>query len=82
MKSPDGIADDMMNSVTGEMTYANLLMIPERYTGYTGTSARQIWDVLYSENYLKYGYVGKDRGTMKEPDRVAAEEYPSLNFSF
>ncbi|PHT67077.1 Pleiotropic drug resistance protein 1 [Capsicum annuum] len=26
--------------------------------------------------------VGKDRGTMKEPDRVAAEEYPSLNFPF
>lgn len=33
-----------------EMTYVNLLLNPERYTGYTGPSARRIWDAIYSEN--------------------------------
>ncbi|CAK8538769.1 unnamed protein product [Lathyrus sativus] len=31
-----------------EMTYVNLLLNPERYTGYTGPSARRIWDAVYS----------------------------------
>nr|GMD34992.1 Endoplasmic reticulum oxidoreductin-1 [Ipomoea batatas] len=30
----------------GEMTYVNLLLNPERYTGYTGPSARRIWDAV------------------------------------
>ncbi|VFQ61891.1 unnamed protein product [Cuscuta campestris] len=34
----------------GEMTYVNLLLNPERYTGYTGPSARRIWDAVYSDN--------------------------------
>lgn len=38
----------------GEMTYVNLLLNPERYTGYTGPSARRIWDAVYSENCPKY----------------------------
>ncbi|GER29127.1 endoplasmic oxidoreductin 1 family protein, partial [Striga asiatica] len=37
-----------------EMTYVNLLLNPERYTGYTGPSARRIWDAVYSENCQKY----------------------------
>ncbi|XP_024160667.1 endoplasmic reticulum oxidoreductin-1 isoform X1 [Rosa chinensis] len=37
-----------------EMTYVNLLLNPERYTGYTGLSARRIWDAVYSENCPKY----------------------------
>lgn len=37
-----------------EMTYVNLLLNPERYTGYTGPSARRIWDAIYSENCPKY----------------------------
>ena len=37
-------------SFLGEMTYVNLLLNPERYTGYTGPSARRIWDAVYSEN--------------------------------
>ncbi|KAM3283389.1 hypothetical protein P3S67_027034 [Capsicum chacoense] len=36
------------------MTYVNLLLNPEHYTGYTGPSARQIWDVEYLEDYPKY----------------------------
>ncbi|KAK9074129.1 hypothetical protein SSX86_006726 [Deinandra increscens subsp. villosa] len=38
----------------GEMTYVNLQLNPERYTGYTGPSARRIWDAIYSENCPKY----------------------------
>ncbi|KAJ6417394.1 hypothetical protein OIU84_003166 [Salix udensis] len=38
----------------GEMTYVNLLLNPERYTGYVGSSARRIWDAVYSENCPKY----------------------------
>ncbi|XP_042486859.1 endoplasmic reticulum oxidoreductin-1-like [Macadamia integrifolia] len=33
-----------------EMTYVNLQLNPERYTGYTGPSARRIWDAIYTEN--------------------------------
>ncbi|KAJ6753549.1 ERO1-RELATED [Salix purpurea] len=38
----------------GELTYVNLLLNPERYTGYAGPSARRIWDAVYSENCPKY----------------------------
>ncbi|XP_047261529.1 endoplasmic reticulum oxidoreductin-1-like [Capsicum annuum] len=37
----------------GEMTYVNLLLNLERYTGYTGPSSRRIWDAVYSENCPK-----------------------------
>ncbi|NP_001148525.1 Endoplasmic reticulum oxidoreductin-1 [Zea mays] len=37
-----------------EMTYVNLQLNPERYTGYTGDSARRIWDAIYKENCPKY----------------------------
>ncbi|KAG6482134.1 hypothetical protein ZIOFF_058765 [Zingiber officinale] len=36
------------------MTYVNLQLNPERYTGYTGPSARRIWEAVYSENCPKY----------------------------
>ncbi|KAK4488160.1 hypothetical protein RD792_003902 [Penstemon davidsonii] len=37
-----------------EMTYVNLQLNPERYTGYTGPSARRIWDAIYLENCPNY----------------------------
>ncbi|XP_054779488.1 endoplasmic reticulum oxidoreductin-1-like [Prosopis cineraria] len=37
-----------------ELTYVNLQLNPERYTGYSGPSARRIWDAIYSENCPKY----------------------------
>ncbi|KAF5780654.1 putative endoplasmic reticulum oxidoreductin 1, ERO1-like superfamily [Helianthus annuus] len=40
----------------GEMTYVNLQLNAERYTGYTGPSARRIWDAIYTENCPKYAY--------------------------
>jgi ERO1-like protein alpha len=39
--------------VPAEMTYVNLQLNPERYTGYTGDSARRIWDSIYKENFPK-----------------------------
>ncbi|MBA0568795.1 hypothetical protein Golob_006263, partial [Gossypium lobatum] len=42
------------NFLLTEMTYVNLQLNPERYTGYNGTSARRIWDAVYSENCPKY----------------------------
>lgn len=37
-----------------EMTYVNLQLNPERFTGYVGPSARRIWEAVYSENCPKY----------------------------
>ncbi|KAJ0967885.1 hypothetical protein J5N97_024802 [Dioscorea zingiberensis] len=37
-----------------EMTYVNLQLNPERYTGYAGPSARRIWEAIYTENCPKY----------------------------
>ncbi|XP_057843852.2 endoplasmic reticulum oxidoreductin-2 isoform X2 [Cryptomeria japonica] len=36
-----------------EMTYVNLQLNPERYTGYIGPSARRIWDSIYKEHCLE-----------------------------
>ncbi|KAM3291769.1 hypothetical protein P3S67_020058 [Capsicum chacoense] len=36
------------------MTYVNLLLNLEHYTGYTGPSSRRIWDAVYSENFPKF----------------------------
>ncbi|KAK8960725.1 Endoplasmic oxidoreductin-2 [Platanthera guangdongensis] len=37
-----------------EMTYVNLQLNPERYTGYVGPSARRIWEAIYTENCPRY----------------------------
>lgn len=39
--------------IVADMTYVNLQLNPERYTGYTGPSARRIWDAIYTENCPK-----------------------------
>lgn len=44
---------ESMFAFADEMTYVNLQLNPERYTGYTGPSARRIWDAVYSENFPK-----------------------------
>ncbi|XP_068640031.1 endoplasmic reticulum oxidoreductin-1-like isoform X2 [Aristolochia californica] len=38
-----------------DLTYVNLLLNPERYTGYSGPSARRIWKAIYSEKCPKVG---------------------------
>ncbi|KAL1567476.1 Endoplasmic reticulum oxidoreductin-1 [Salvia divinorum] len=37
-----------------EMTYVDLQLNPERYTGYSGPSVRRIWDATYLENCYNY----------------------------
>eukprot|EP00892_Ulva_mutabilis_P007243 jgi/Ulvmu1/4891/UM020_0177.1 len=36
-----------------EYSYINLLVNPERYTGYTGEHAHRIWNAIYSQNCFK-----------------------------
>ncbi|XP_024376321.1 endoplasmic reticulum oxidoreductin-1 [Physcomitrium patens] len=38
-----------------DMTYVNLLLNPERYTGYKGESARRIWDAIYAQSCFENG---------------------------
>lgn len=33
-----------------DMQYVDLLLNPERFTGYRGSSALKIWDAIYKEN--------------------------------
>ena len=35
---------------TDKLSYVNLELNPERYTGYQGTTAREIWKIIYEEN--------------------------------
>lgn len=44
---------DFTFTIAAELTYVNLQLNPERYTGYTGPSARRIWDAIYMENCPK-----------------------------
>ncbi|KAG5590537.1 hypothetical protein H5410_041051, partial [Solanum commersonii] len=37
-----------------EMTYVNLQLNPERYTGYSGPFGKRIWDAVYLDNCPKY----------------------------
>ncbi len=37
-------------SATGKGDYVSLVDNPERFTGYTGPGARQVWDAIYREN--------------------------------
>ncbi|KAK2990822.1 hypothetical protein RJ640_004185 [Escallonia rubra] len=69
-----------------EMTYVNLLLNPERYTGYTGPSARRIWAAIYTENCPKCELFSFQWGqnltlmydrVLKYPDRVG-----NLYFTF
>jgi hypothetical protein len=42
-------------TVSGDMTYVNLLLNPEKYTGYKGESARRIWDAIYAQSCFENG---------------------------
>lgn len=39
-----------------EAEYVDLLLNPERYTGYRGKSANRIWHTIYLENCFRYYY--------------------------
>ncbi|WCJ27436.1 Endoplasmic reticulum oxidoreductin-1 [Euphorbia peplus] len=59
-----------------EMTYVNLQLNPERYSGYTGPSARRIWDAVYSENCPKY-----PSGELCEEERILYKLISGLHSS-
>ncbi|KAG0576259.1 hypothetical protein KC19_5G067400 [Ceratodon purpureus] len=40
---------------SGDLTYVNLLLNPEKYTGYKGESARRIWEAIYAQNCFENG---------------------------
>uniref|UniRef100_A0A2C9KB90 Uncharacterized protein n=1 Tax=Biomphalaria glabrata TaxID=6526 RepID=A0A2C9KB90_BIOGL len=56
---------DIDDEHSNDMEYVDLLLNPERYTGYKGPSPRRIWRSIYEENCFKpeknYGY-GPDYG--------------------
>lgn len=43
--------------------YVDLLLNPERYTGYQGRSAHRIWETIYNENCFKVQAVSNERST-------------------
>ncbi|XP_064624147.1 ERO1-like protein alpha isoform X2 [Lineus longissimus] len=52
------------------MQYVDLLLNPERFTGYKGQSAQRIWSSIYNENCFKplpgYGFLNKPQSTGHE----------------
>ena len=46
---PDVVTDD----TSSDCHYVDLLLNPERYTGYKGKSAHRIWNSIYKENCFK-----------------------------
>ena len=36
------------------MIYVDLLLNPERFTGYSGASAHRLWNSIYKENCFRY----------------------------
>ncbi|KFM75641.1 ERO1-like protein beta, partial [Stegodyphus mimosarum] len=45
----------MDDETSAEVQYVDLLLNPERYTGYKGPSAHRIWNSIYRENCFKFG---------------------------
>lgn len=43
-----------MDDANGDEEYVDLLLNPERYTGYKGASAHRIWRSIYMENCFRY----------------------------
>lgn len=57
--------------------YINLLHNPERFTGYSGQSAKQVWDAIYLENCFKKSSFPKsaDLGVSNTPPEPAALDF-------
>ena len=49
-----GIPYTYLGDSADEMMYVNLLLNPERFTGYSGYSALRIWKSIYQENCFMY----------------------------
>ncbi len=56
-------------SATGKGDYVSLVDNPERYTGYIGKSANQVWDAIYRENCFK-------RSSFPQSKKEETEQWP------
>ncbi|PSS28975.1 Endoplasmic reticulum oxidoreductin-1 like [Actinidia chinensis var. chinensis] len=63
-----------------DMTYVNLLLNPERYTGYIGPSARRIWDAIYTENCPKL-YCADPSGEFCQEEKILYKLISGLHSS-
>ncbi|KAG8176897.1 hypothetical protein JTE90_000482 [Oedothorax gibbosus] len=45
---------EMDDESSAEVQYVDLLLNPERYTGYKGSSAHRIWNSIYKENCFRF----------------------------
>lgn len=45
---------DVDDDTSQDSVFVDLLLNPERYTGYKGPSAQRIWKTIYEENCFKY----------------------------
>lgn len=45
---------DINDEENEDSVFVDLLLNPERYTGYRGLSAQRIWKTIYKENCFKY----------------------------
>ncbi|XP_041353019.1 ERO1-like protein beta isoform X2 [Gigantopelta aegis] len=63
---------DLDDESSADLSYVDLLLNPERYTGYKGASTRRIWRTIYEENCFKpqptYGYEPKSFHSTKYHD--------------
>ncbi|KAL6904851.1 endoplasmic reticulum Oxidoreductin 1 domain-containing protein [Trichoderma evansii] len=65
---------------TSNGDYINLLHNPERFTGYSGQSAKQVWDAIYLENCFKKSSFPKsaDLGVSHTPSEPAALDFKQV----
>lgn len=47
---------DVDDDSSQDSVFVDLLLNPERYTGYKGQPAQRIWKTIYEENCFKYVY--------------------------
>ena len=60
-------------SATSKGDYVSLVDNPERFTGYTGLGARQVWDAIYRENcFSKVHRAPLQNGSQISPFKVQA----------
>jgi len=64
-----------MNEEDKGAEYVDLLLNPERYTGYKGNSAHRIWNSIYLENCFRYFHLPKH-------DTVSRQSAKQKNMQF
>ncbi|KFX88002.1 hypothetical protein V490_07896, partial [Pseudogymnoascus sp. VKM F-3557] len=64
-------------SATGKGDYVSLVDNPERFTGYGGASANQVWDAIYRENCFSRSSFPKSASLGKP--KTASMPFPAAN---